>query len=876
MNISVLGSGLSQGLFHFQQKEGMNNLKLNKCYLKSSIVSLMSEPIEVELEKINIKSPFLKDCVENDFSKKFWGDIESFSKQSNFFIIDFFEESFNLLKIGDSYVTNTWALKDSGVLNYIKDYIEIDRFSEGIWELWQEKCLLFIEKIKKNFKPNQIILHEVYLAKKYKDGNNFNFFANQEEIRKVNNLLKKYYDFFKDNFPGVRVINFDDEKFYGESGHSWGCKPHNLSDDYYLEMFDYINNTLSLKMEYYKIPFSFDWKFYREDVSVNKTGDILRLQTYRDIDYNTVASCSNYYDTTYGKQKEILPNLEENTKYIVDIRGFTGNLDIRIGFNFYDENNEIVYSKILSEQDNIIRIPKKYKSYRLYLRAKHKGEAQLEYLEIRRYREQGIVTSDDQTFYYEDKVTYLLKEVKNSEKLIIVFSCFDPTYNMTKYDFLGVLRDTEENVLFILDDYGLNGSFYFSENRQDKLQQTIIKLIETICENKNISKKNIITLGGSKGATGALYYGLRMNVGHIVAGAPPLYLGIYTRYNYIHQLSMCYRVSGGISTDDEKYLDGILEGVLHKGIESKISFLSITNDIYYEGYFERFCRELSKNGIAYTNILKEGRGHGDLPKHLGSWAKSVVQNILQPTKNIAIIGSCDSRDIFRVYEENFNINPYNISDYVARSSIISMMSQSINIDIEEIQLQSNFRRKSLYNDISKKGLLEVIEKSDQIDYLIIDFMEERFDILKVHDTYVTNSWEFRESNLVKEWSYDIVGRENPDIQKIWEERCMLLIKTLKKHFKPEQIILHEAYMVYKYKINDKSYKFDEQKNIENMNKILKAYYQFFKNNFTGIHVLSFNQEENYCDANHVWGCQPYHFHDKYYLQAIKFLDCNIK
>ncbi len=238
--------------------------------------------------------------------------------------------------------------------------------------MWQEKCLLFIEKIQKNFKPNQIILHEVYLAKKYKDGNNFNYFTDQEEIRKVNNLLKKYYDFFKDNFPGVRVINLDDEKVYGESGHSWGCKPHNLSDDYYLEMFDYINNTLSLKMEYYKIPFSFDWKFYREDVSVNKTADILQLQTYRDIDYNTVASCSNYYDTTYGKQKEILPNLEENTKYIVNIRGFTGNLDIRIGFNFYDENNEIVYSKILSKQDNIIRIPKKYKSYRLYLRAKHK------------------------------------------------------------------------------------------------------------------------------------------------------------------------------------------------------------------------------------------------------------------------------------------------------------------------------------------------------------------------------------------------------------------------------------------------------------------------------------------------------------------------
>ncbi len=141
--------GLVKDSFTFQQKKGMNNLKLNKCYLKSSIISLMSEPIEVELEKINIKSPFLKDCVENDFSKKFWGDIESFSNQSNFFI-DFFEESFNLLKIGDSYITNTWALKDSGVLNYIKNYIEIDRFSERIWELWQGNIFYFhLRKSKK-------------------------------------------------------------------------------------------------------------------------------------------------------------------------------------------------------------------------------------------------------------------------------------------------------------------------------------------------------------------------------------------------------------------------------------------------------------------------------------------------------------------------------------------------------------------------------------------------------------------------------------------------------------------------------------------------------------------------------------------------------
>ncbi len=61
-------------------------------------------------------------------------------------------------------------------------------------------------------------------------------------------------------------------------------------------------------------------------------------------------------------------------------------------------------------------------------------------------------------------------------------------------------------------------------------------------------------------------------------------------------------------------------------------------------------------------------------------------------------------------------------------------------------------------------------------------MEERFDILKVHDTYVTNSWEFRESNLVKEWSYDIVGRENPDIQKDLGRKVYASHKNIKETF----------------------------------------------------------------------------------------------
>ncbi|MEJ9254744.1 DUF6270 domain-containing protein [Bacillus wiedmannii] len=876
MNISLLGSGLSQGLFHFQQNRGMYNIGLNQSFLKSSIISLTSEPIDIDCKKITNTSPLVKKSIEFEFSKGFFTEMEKKSIESDFFMLDFFEESFNLLKVENSYLTNTWALRDSGVLDSLSNYNEIDRFSEEIWGLWKERCLLFIERLQMFFKPNQILLHEAYLANKYIKSNSMEMFNNQQEIEKINNLLRKYYDFFKEHCPGIRVINFDDTEVYGDFHHPWGCKPYNLSDEYYSRLFDYINNTLCLKMEYYKIPFNLDWKFYREDISIHKKIDKLSLKVYQEMEENTIAVCSNYYDEVYGKQYKILPHLEVNAKYIVKIKGIIGNLDIRIGFNFYDKDGVVIYSKILTQEDNIIRIPSQYKNYRLYLRGKGIGNVELEHLEVRRYREKGVVTPDDQVFHYKDKVTYLLKEVKESNKLIVVFSCFNSEYNMTKYDFVESLRDINANVLFILDDYGINGTFYLSKNREEKLQQTIIKLIEKICIKKSISPKDIITLGESKGATAALYYGLKMNVGHIVAVAPSLYLGIYTKNNYIHQLSMCYRVAGGISVEDAEYLDRLLEEVLHKEIKSQISFLSINNDISYQEQFSRFCKKLNENNILYTNVFKRRSVHGDFPKYLDDWVKKVIQTILEPRKNIAIIGSCDSRDIFRVQEEYFNLTQYNITDYIARSSIVSMMSTPINLDVREINLKSRFRMNSLYNDITKKAFVNLGEKCKEIDYLVIDFMEERFDVLKIGDAYITNSWEFRESNLMEEWSYDLIKRDEVGLKEIWEDKCLLFIEELKKNFKPEQIILHEAYMVFQYKKNGDLYEFKDKENIEKMNSILIEYYSFFKENFSGIHVWSFNQNENYCDSNHLWGCQPYHFYDEYYLQANSFLESKLK
>jgi hypothetical protein len=234
--------------------------------------------------------------------------------------------------------------------------------------------------------------------------------------------------------------------------------------------------------------------------------------------------------------------------------------------------------------------------------------------------------------------------------------------------------------------------------------------------------------------------------------------------------------------------------------------------------------------------------------------------------NVGIMGSCDSRDIFRVYEEyNFN-STYNINEYYARSSVISLVSKSTDYAESNINLQSNFKKKSLFRDLNKSFITDLENISSQLDFLVIDFMEERFDIIKTEETFITRSWEFRESNLQSELFYTLIDRFDTDLEKIWEKCCLIFIEHLRKYFKPNQIILNKVGMVDKYIKNNDVNMFDNHEHIQKFNKLLDHYNTFFQENFPGIHVISGSRINWFCDSNHLWGCFPYHFNDEYYLE----------
>jgi len=74
---------------------------------------------------------------------------------------------------------------------------------------------------------------------------------------------------------------------------------------------------------------------------------------------------------------------------------------------------------------------------------------------------------------YQGRLKYVLKR-QGSKTLIISFSGFSPTPG---YNYMRTLKSITADQLFILDDFGYRGSYYWFENGEDLPLQLVQSLV---------------------------------------------------------------------------------------------------------------------------------------------------------------------------------------------------------------------------------------------------------------------------------------------------------------------------------------------------------------------------------------------------------------
>ena len=232
-------------------------------------------------------------------------------------------------------------------------------------------------------------------------------------------------------------------------------------------------------------------------------------------------------------------------------------------------------------------------------------------------------------------------------------------------------------------------------------------------------------------------------------------------------------------------------------------------------------------------------------------------------KGIHIIGSCCSRDIFRILEEDRLVGKY-----TARSSLISRVSPPLkfNLNSQINSLESNWQQRMLKQDFEKNGLhIEDYAKG----VLIIDFIDERLLLLKVGDTFITQSTEFTKCKLNEVLNIDKeVRRGRQEEFDLWIDACHKFTKLIPENIR-KKTILHKAFWASKYRKNGELYDFEDRDKIIFFNKNLDFYYKTFESIYSPGCIVEVSLEKSIADAQHLWGLSPFHYTEEYYQECYK-------
>ena len=200
-----------------------------------------------------------------------------------------------------------------------------------------------------------------------------------------------------------------------------------------------------------------------------------------------------------------------------------------------------------------------------------------------------------------------------------------------------------------------------------------------------------------------------------------------------------------------------------------------------------------------------------------------------------------------------------IGDIFNYTGLISSMSEGKLIPPHS---DNPFRQAAIERDF-QKVMLEDLRTAGKYDYVILDFLDERFDIAEISGSCYTKSEVFDECSIP--FSYKVLPRSDSEMIKLWESKCLEFITVLKERFPEQNIILVKNYLTGVYKTDTDLVEFDNAEEVRQQNIIIDGCYEFFEANYPGIKVIEVNDSSLlFTDEGFRHGCTPWHYNTNYY------------
>ena len=212
---------------------------------------------------------------------------------------------------------------------------------------------------------------------------------------------------------------------------------------------------------------------------------------------------------------------------------------------------------------------------------------------------------------YKDKLKYIFVN-NHSDALMIVFSAF--TGNARRYNYYAGFKALDCDRLYILDPWGVKGSYYWFENGGTAPRGLTESLIGQVVSGGGY--KRVYTLGTSKGGTAALFFGLQINATAIFSGACQYNVG-----DYVHQEGredIFHGMMGPNAGDDEaKILNQMMPKQIekYKDTTSEIHILYSKQEKTYERQIVDLLAKFRECGVPYIEKEEFFTNHSDVGKY---------------------------------------------------------------------------------------------------------------------------------------------------------------------------------------------------------------------------------------------------------------------
>lgn len=232
--------------------------------------------------------------------------------------------------------------------------------------------------------------------------------------------------------------------------------------------------------------------------------------------------------------------------------------------------------------------------------------------------------------------------------------------------------------------------------------------------------------------------------------------------------------------------------------------------------------------------------------------------------NVLIFGSCVSRDIF-----NFDTtDQVRLVDYYARSSLASAFCPLTREENLSHRIVSPFQRRIVKADLDR-SFREQLACLD-FDVLLIDFIDERFDLFVTDDGHViTLSNELLSTGFAPASERGTVIRSGSEpFFDLWQAGWKSFMDTLDRHGQRGKVKINQVFWSTETSSKDAFFPGYSARGIVEANRFLSRLYERTRCDLPNGQFLAFPASCFIACEKHRWGISPFHYVDSYYQDAL--------